>query len=49
MHTNKAWLMDVKTAWVVLSIWAAVVFLYGLWRSRGSAAQDPIRKSGPIL
>ena len=41
------WMIDVRDAWWFLGIWAAVVLIYGLWRSRDDAPQDPIRPSGP--
>jgi hypothetical protein len=48
MHEIQGWLLDTKTVWIALSILGAAVLLYALRRSRGSAAPDPIRESGPI-
>ena len=42
------WLVDARLAWIVAGVWLAVVCLYGLRRSLGEAAQDPIRPSGPL-
>ena len=36
-------------AWIFLVVWAVLVLLHGLWRSRGEAMPDPIRESGPIV
>ena len=41
------WIVNTTQAWVFLGIWAVVVLVYGLWRSRGEAPQDAIRPSGP--
>ncbi|HEX4825729.1 MAG TPA: hypothetical protein VFV19_15615 [Candidatus Polarisedimenticolaceae bacterium] len=49
MHETGHWMLDVRVAKIVLAAWVAAVLVYGLWRSRGAAAQDPIRESGPIL
>ena len=40
--------VDARTAWIAVLTWCAIVFLYGLWRSRGEGVQDPIRPSGPL-
>jgi len=47
MHV--AWFVDARWCWIVLSAWTAAVLVHGLWRSRGTAAPDPIRESGPIF
>jgi len=49
MHDAQGWPLDTKTVWIALSVWGAAVLLHALWRSRGGAAPDPIRESGPIL
>ena len=49
MHDATPFLLDARTAKIVLGAWGAVVVLYGLWRSLGEARPDPIRESGPIL
>lgn len=49
MHETGHWMLDARTAKIVVAVWVAVVIVYGLWRSRGTAAADPIRESGPIL
>jgi hypothetical protein len=41
------WLNRDTYLWCVLG-WAVVVLLYGLYRSRGKAAPDAIRPSGPL-
>lgn len=46
---GSASLPAVRIAWLVLAVWAFVVFLYAAYRSRGEARPDPIRPSGPIL
>ena len=48
MHETQGWLLDMKTVWIALAILGFAVLLYAVWRSRGSAAPDPIRESGPI-
>ena len=49
MHDAEGWLLDARTVWIALGVWAAMVLLHALWRSRGEAAPDPIRESGPIV
>ena len=49
MHEVGHWMLDARTAKIVVLAWIALALIYGLWRSRGAAAQDPIRESGPIL
>lgn len=49
MRGTQDWLLDSKTVWIALSVWGAAVLLHALWRSRGPAATDPIRESGPIV
>jgi hypothetical protein len=49
MHETHGWFLDAHLAKLVTAGWVAVVVLYGLWRSRGAAAQDTIRESGPIF
>jgi hypothetical protein len=34
---------------IAIAVWVAVVLVYGFWRSRGAAAQDAIRESGPVF
>jgi hypothetical protein len=48
MH-EAGWLLDARTAKIIVTIWLAAVVVYGFWRSRGAAALDPIRESGPIV
>jgi hypothetical protein len=49
MHEAHAWFLDARIAKIVTAVWMAAVIVYGLWRSRGAAPQDPIRDSGPVL
>lgn len=49
MHEAHGWFLDARTAKLVAAVWIAVVLIYGFWRSRGAAAQDTIRGSGPIF
>jgi hypothetical protein len=49
MHDAHGWFLDARLAKLVTAIWMVAVIVYGLWRSRGSAAQDVMRESGPIL
>jgi len=49
MHASHGWLPDATTAWIALSVFAALVLLHALWRSIGEAAPDPVRDSGPIV
>ena len=49
MHEAYGWFLDARLAKLVAAAWMAAVIVYGLWRSRGAAAQDVIRESGPIL
>jgi len=49
MHEAQGWLLNTKTAWFVLGVFGAAVLSHALWRSRGDAAPDPIRESGPII
>jgi hypothetical protein len=49
MHEPEGWLLDATTIWIALSVWGVVVLLHAGWRSRGPAAPDPIRESGPIV
>jgi len=49
MHETQAWLLDAKTTSIALMIWGVAVLANALWRSRGEAAPDPIRESGPVL
>ena len=49
MHDAEGWLLDARTVWIALGVWAAMVLLHALWRSRGEASPDPIRESGPIV
>ncbi|HZN55903.1 MAG TPA: hypothetical protein VFB67_11365 [Candidatus Polarisedimenticolaceae bacterium] len=42
-------LLDARATYVTLIAWATAVLVYGLWRSLGAAARDPIRPSGPIV
>ncbi len=49
MHETKGWLLDAKTVWIVLAVWAVAVLLHSWLRSRGPASPDPIRESGPIV
>lgn len=48
MSEVHGWMPDARLAWTVLVAWLAVVAAHALWRSMGSAPQDPIRPSGPI-
>ena len=45
--STAGWMIDARDAYWFLGIWGGVVLVYGLWRSRGDAPQDPIRPSGP--
>ncbi len=47
MNHAAGWTPTSLFAWVFLAAWLAVVVVYGLWRSRGDAAPDPIRLAGP--
>ena len=49
MHEAEGWFLDARTVWIVLVVWAVLVLLHALWRSRGEATLDPIRESGPIV
>ena len=49
MHEHAGWFLDVRTAKIVVAVWLVAVIAYGFWRSRGAAAQDAIRESGPIV
>ena len=49
MHDVESRVLDARTFWIFLVVWAALVLLHGLWRSRGEAPPDPIRESGPIV
>lgn len=49
MYDAEGWVLDARTVWIVLSVWALLVLVHGLWRSRGEAPPDPIRESGPIV
>ena len=49
MHEAGHWMLDARVAKVFIAAWVAAVIVYGLVRSRGAAAPDPIRESGPIL
>ena len=49
MHEAGHWMLDARAAKIFVAAWVAVVIVYGFWRSRGAAATDPIRESGPIL
>jgi len=42
-------MLNAQTYEIGLAVFAAILVLHGLWRSRGEGAQDPIRDSGPIL
>jgi len=42
-------MLSLNTVWIALSVYAGVLLVHAAWRSRGDAAQDPIRDSGPIL
>jgi hypothetical protein len=48
MHDAPEWFLDARLAKIVLALWLVAVIGYGFWRSRGAAAQDAIRPSGPI-
>lgn len=37
-----------NTVLLCLSAWLVLVLAHGLYRSRGTAPQDPIRPSGPV-
>jgi hypothetical protein len=41
------WIINGFQSTVFLWVWAAVVLLYGLWRSWTKPDPDPIRSSGP--
>jgi hypothetical protein len=45
--TMSHWVLLATQARWLLLIWLGIVLVYGLWRSRGEAKQDPIRPSGP--
>ena len=47
MSEAHGFIPDATLAWTVLGVWLVVVLVYGFWRSRGAAPQDPIRLSGP--
>jgi hypothetical protein len=49
MHDTLGWFLDARTTKIVIAVWILAVIVYGLWRSRGNAAQNAIRESGPIL
>jgi len=49
MHDTHGWLLDARMAKIAIAAWIAAVLVYGFWRSRGAAAQDAIRESGPVL
>ncbi len=49
MHGAQGWLLSAKDVWIALGVLGGAVLLHALWRSRGPAAPDPVRKSGPIL
>lgn len=49
MHEPGRWMLDARTVWIALSIFAAAVLVHALWRSRGEGGPDPVRQSGPIL
>jgi len=40
-------ILGAKQAWIFLAAWLAVTLAHALWRSMGSAPQDPLRPSGP--
>jgi hypothetical protein len=40
-------IVSARQAWIFLAAWGVVVLVHALWRSVGSAPQDPIRPSGP--
>lgn len=48
MHEARNWILDARTAWIVLVAFGASALLHAFWRSRGEAKLDPIRESGPI-
>ena len=45
--STAGFMIDARDAYGFVGIWVIVVLIYGLWRSRGDAPQDPIRPSGP--
>jgi len=47
MSEAHGFIPDATLVWTVLGVWLVVVLVYGFWRSRGAAPQDPIRLSGP--
>jgi hypothetical protein len=49
MHDAHAWFLDARLAKLLALAWMVAVIVYGFWRSRGAAAQDVIRESGPIF
>lgn len=49
MHEAQGWLLDARSASVALAVYGAVTLLHAIWRSRGQAAPDLVRESGPIL
>jgi hypothetical protein len=49
MHATQGWLLNARDVWIALGVLGGAVLLHAVWRSRGLAAPDPIRKSGPIL
>jgi hypothetical protein len=49
MHEAQGFLLDARTAWIVLGAWLCAVLIYGFWRSTGEARQNAIRESGPIF
>jgi len=49
MHESSGWLLDAPTVKTILGALSAIALLHAAWRSRGAAAPDPVRDSGPIL
>jgi len=49
MNETHGFLLDAQGVWIALAVLGAAVVIHAIWRSRGSAAPDPIRESGPIL
>ena len=47
MESSYGWLPTARLGWMLLAGWIGIVLVHGIWRSLGSAAQDPIRPSGP--